>query len=1005
MSAEQPAQSQEQGRDYRETLFLPETPFPMKAGLPKREPEWIEHWDKIKLYQQLRADGAARPKFVLHDGPPYANGAIHIGHAENKILKDFVVRTRQMAGFDSDYVPGWDCHGLPIEWKVEEDFRKAGRKKHEIDPVEFRKACRAYADKWIPLQLSEFRRLGIEGDWAHYYSTMAFGAEAAIAAEWMKVVRTGLVYRGSKPVMWSPVERTSLAEAEVEYEEKTSTAIWVKFPVLELGDALQRAEMTLVNGDHGVPGSTEEHRIELAEDAAEAAQGASIVIWTTTPWTIPGNRAVSFSPRISYGVYEVEAIEEGLAFEPWVKAGDKLIFADKLAEDALRSAKAAKWKRLAGFDPEDVVCAHPLRGKFDGYDFEVPLLAGDHVTDDAGTDFVHTAPGHGVDDYNVWLAHKFPLDGIPKTVDEDGKLIAPGFNGEEIITLEGKNQGKDGPANKAVIEALIAQGNLLARGLIKHSYPHSWRSKAPVIFRATPQWFVAMDKKFRDGKTLRELALSAIDATAFYPAIGKNRIRGMVEDRPDWLVSRQRNWGVPLAMFVRKADGVILQDDEVDARIVKAMRAGGADAWWTTGAQTFLGEKYKAEDYEKVEDILDVWFDSGSTHAFVLEDEKRKLKWPADVYLEGSDQHRGWFHSSLLESCATRGRAPYDAVMTHGFVVAEDGRKMSKSLNNGVEPMDVAKQYGIEILRIAIGSADYGDDLRMGKNIIDQASETYRKLRNTLRYLLGALNGFEKAEALPRSDETPLLERWLLHRLWEVDAAVREGYANYEFRHALSAIVEFCNVDLSAFYVDVRKDSLYCDRPDALRRRACRTALNEVFERLTAWLAPIMPFTMEETWLTRFPDSPSVHLRQFPATPEAWRDDAAAETMAKLRRVRRVVLGALEVERREKRLGASLEAAPEIWIEDASLFAAASGADMAELCITSDATVKQGLAPAGAFRLEDTGQVGVVPKRATGAKCARSWRILPEVGQDSRYPDLSLRDADAVALWDSLNGR
>jgi isoleucyl-tRNA synthetase len=615
---------------------------------------------------------------------------------------------------------------------------------------------------------------------------------------------------------------------------------------------------------------------------------------------------------------------------------------------------------------------------------------------------VHTAPGHGVDDYNVWLANKFPLDSIPKTVDEDGKLIAPGFNGEEIITLEGKNQGKDGPANKAVIDALISQGKLLARGQIKHSYPHSWRSKAPVIFRATPQWFVAMDRPFRDGKTLRQLARDAVDATAFFPAMGKNRIGGMIDDRPDWLVSRQRNWGVPLAMFVRKRDGLILQDDFVDARIVAAMREGGADAWWTTPAQTFLGDGYKAEDFEKIEDILDVWFDSGSTHAFVLEDEKRHLKWPADMYLEGSDQHRGWFQSSLLEGCATRGRAPFNEILTHGFVVAEDGRKMSKSLGNGVEPMDVANKYGIEILRLAIAAADYGDDLRMGKTIIDQAAESYRKLRNTLRYLLGALAGFGDDERFAAA-EMPLLERWVLHRLGELDRTVREAYAQYEFRAALGAIVEFCNIELSAFYLDVRKDSLYCDRPDSPRRRAARTVMHETFERLTAWLAPLAPFTMEEAWSTRHPGAPSVHLRQLPETP--WRDEEAAATMDKLRRVRRVVLGALEVERREKRIGASLEAAPEIWIEAPDLLAAAQRADMAELCITSDAAVKAGPPPADAFTLADTPGVAVVVKRATGTKCARSWRILPEVGQDPRYPELSLRDADAVAYWDETHGR
>jgi isoleucyl-tRNA synthetase len=1015
MSADRPAPKPHEGRDYRETLFLPETPFPMKAGLPQREPRWVARWDEIGLYRRLRAEAAGRPKFVLHDGPPYANGPIHIGHAENKILKDFVVRTRQMMGFDADYVPGWDCHGLPIEWKVEEDFRAKGRKKQEVSPVEFRRACRDYADKWIPLQRDEFRRLGIEGDWRHYYSTMSFAAEAAIAAEFHKVVRTGLVYRGVKPVMWSPVERTSLAEAEVEYADKVSHAIWVKFPIRENVARPKRP-------GEKVQGVVED---ELMNDAA------SVVIWTTTPWTIPGNRAISFNPKIGYGVFEVESVEQGLTFSPWAKVGERLIVANNLAADVFKAAHVATWKHIRDFNPDGVVCVHPLRdwrpsplageGR---YGFDVPLLPGEHVTDETGTGFVHTAPGHGVDDYNVWLQSGRKQSDIPYTVDEDGRFTdqAPGFEGLEIIQLEGKNLGKDGPANEAVIKALIEAGNLLARGRITHSYPHSWRSRAPVIFRATPQWFVSLDKPFLNGKTLRQIALSEIERVDWgqhrlKDERDKHRIKAMVEDRPDWLVSRQRNWGVPLSMFVSKKSGEILKDDAVDARIIAAMEKGGADAWWSTPAPDFLGDKYRAEDYEKVEDILDVWFDSGCTHAFVL-GTRPTLPFPAAVYLEGADQHRGWFQSSLLESCLTRGRAPYDATITYGFCVAEDGRKMSKSLGNGVEPQDVEKQFGIEIFRLLVAAADYRDELRVGKTILDQSAETYRKLRNTLRYLLGALSGFDDEERLDAPPFTggvsaelaeggtvPLLERWLLHRLRELDETVRAGYQTYEFRRALSAIVEFCNVDLSAFYVDVRKDALYCDRPDSLRRRACRTALSEVFDRLTAWLAPIMPFTTEEAWLTRFPEAVSVHLRQFPETPPAWKLEAAAVEMERLRKVRAVVTGALEVERRERRIGASLEAAPRVFITDPVLLGPVKTVDFAELCITSAITVEAGEGPAGAFSLPEVPGVWVVPERAKGRKCARSWRILPEVGHDPRYPDLSLRDADAVAFWDQAHGR
>ncbi|MBI3438952.1 MAG: isoleucine--tRNA ligase [Proteobacteria bacterium] len=1027
------------GRDYRETLFLPELPgdpFPMRAGLPKKEPERVEYWKQIGLYDLLRKDAASRPKFILHDGPPYANGAIHIGHAENKILKDIVVRAKQMTGFDCDYVPGWDCHGLPIEWKVEEDFRKAGRKKQDVPAVEFRKACREYADKWIPLQKQEFQRLGIEGDWDRYYATMSFDAEAAIAAEFLRVAKTGLVYRGSKPVMWSPVERTSLAEAEVEYAEKTSPTIWVKFPIFGVGVT---------------KGHPENQGIRL--------QGASVVIWTTTPWTIPGNRAISFSPEIKYGCYEVEEVEAGLPYEPWVTAGEQLVVADNLSEDVRQAAKVARWRRVCPVDPRLLDSQHPLRkwSKANGgYQFDVPLLSGAHVTDGAGTGFVHTAPGHGQDDFNIWKEYEVAGDlasrgvdpAIPFTVDAEGRFTnqAPGFEGLEIIQLEGKNTGKDGPANKAVIDALIEVGALLARGQLKHSYPHSWRSHAPLIFRNTPQWFIALDKPYDagGGRTLRQVALAEIERVDWGQRRlnddrDQNRIKAMIEERPDWLISRQRNWGVPLAIFVSKADGAVLQDNEVDARIVAAMKQGGADVWWSTPAQEFLGTKYKAEDYEKVEDILDVWFDSGSTHAFVLGERDKPtrpsfLNPRSVLYLEGSDQHRGWFHSSLLESCATRGRAPYDEVITYGFTVAEDGRKMSKSLGNGVEPQQLEKEYGIEPFRLLIASADYRDELRLGKTILAQSTEMYRKLRNTIRYCLGALKDFDDTErfgfvgyvegqaeanavlaatmreqgiAFEKDPKAgwPLLERWLLHRLWQLDGVVREAYATYQFRAALSAIVEFCNVDLSAFYVDVRKDALYCDAPNSVRRRACRSALDEVFARLTVWLAPILPFTMEEAWLTRFPNDKSVHLRQFPETPEAWRDDFVGEEMARLRAVRAVVTGALEVARRDKQIGAALEAAPVVYIASEDTLASLKNVDFAELCITSGVTLKIGDGPADAFRLPETPGVAVTIEKASGVKCARSWKYFDPLTADPKYPDITPRDADAVAAWDAAHGR
>ena len=869
---------------------------------------------------------------MLHDGPPYANGAIHIGHALNKILKDFVVRTRFALGYDVDYVPGWDCHGLPIEWKIEEELRAAGRRKEQVSKAEFRTACRAYAAQWITEQAREFKRLGVLGDWGHRYSTMDFTSEAAIVAEFHKFIASHQLYRGLKPVMWSPVERTALADAEVEYHDHVSPTIWVKFPVTE---------------------------------GSDAALGGSVVIWTTTPWTIPGNRAIQYGPDIAYGAYRVEALEQGLPFAPWARPGEVLVLADKLAAEVFAAAKVAKWLRLESVDPQGMVCAHPLAALDPGYGFSVPLLSSDFVTDDTGAGFVHTAPSHGAEDYQVWIAHGHRE--VPETVDEDGAYApdVPLFGGLKVLETEGKKAGKFGPANDAVISRLIEAGNLLARGRLEHSYPHSWRSKAPVIYRATPQWFIRMDTPLDDaahgGKTLRETALAAIDATAFYPASSRNRMRGMVETRPDWLVSRQRAWGSPLAMFVDRETGQPLHDEQVNARIVNLIAAEGADAWFTRPPRDFLGN-HDPERYEKVEDILDVWFDSGSTHAFTLEG-REHTRWPADLYLEGSDQHRGWFQSSLLESSATRGRAPYDAVMTHGFTLDEKGEKMSKSIGNSVEPQDVIRDSGAEILRLWSALVDYGEDQRMGPTILQTTIDAYRKIRNTLRYLLGALAGFEPAERLPVEDMPPL-EQFVLHRLWELDGKVRAAYGAYEFEPVVRAIADFCSNDLSALFFDIRKDVLYCDPPQRMRRRAARTVMDAAFERLTIWLAPILAFTSEEAWSTRFPDAGPNAMRVFPDTPEAWRDEAEAQRWRKVERVARVVTGALEVERRDKRLGAALEAAPVVYIADPELAAAFDGLDPAEVFRTSAATLADGDGPPGAFRLDDLAGVSVAPRPA-----------------------------------------
>ncbi|MEO1136724.1 MAG: class I tRNA ligase family protein, partial [Pseudomonadota bacterium] len=723
-------------------------------------------------------------------------------------------------------------------------------------------------------------------------------------------------------------------------------------------------------------------------------------------WTIPGNRAICYGPKLSYGLYEVVAMKSDLDFEPWSKPGDKLILSDALAESVREAGLIAEWKRVADVEADTLngtVCAHPLKGFGGGYEFDVPLLAGDHVTDEAGTGFVHTAPGHGQEDYIAWVSAFGTQAEIPHTVDEDGAFTdeAPGFTGEQVIITEGKKKGKDGGANKAVIDQLIKHDKLLARGRLVHSYPHSWRSKAPVIFRNTPQWFIALDKPTANGKTLRENALAAIDATAFTPARGRTRIRTMVEDRPDWLISRQRAWGVPITIFVHKKTGEILRDSTVDQRILGAIREAGADAWFEKSAQEFLGAGYNAEDYEKIDDILDVWFDSGSTHAFVLE-ERDDLKWPADVYCEGSDQHRGWFQSSLLEACGTRGRAPYEHVVTNGFVGDGEGRKMSKSLGNVILPEEIIKQYGAEIIRIWVASSDYTEDLRISKEIIGSAVDAYRKLRNTLRYLLGALSDFSDEEQLPVED-MPELERYILHRLAVLDEEVRSGYEAFDFKGVWRKCIDFASLDLSAFYLDIRKDALYCDQPDAVRRRAARTVMAAVFDRLVTWLAPVCVFTMEEAWLARYPSADgSVHLQQFPETPAAWRDEALGDKWRKIREVRRVVTGALEVERREKRIGASLEAAPVVYVSDVALLRAYDGLDPAELFITSGARLSDAPAPDRAFRLEgEAPSVAVAPAEAEGEKCRRCWRILPEVGVHESHSDLCERCIDAVEAWDA----
>jgi len=962
--------------DYRDTVFLPETDFPMRAGLPVREPDWLARWERLGIYDRLRDKateaaraGTPRPDFVLHDGPPYANGHLHIGHALNKTIKDIIVRSHQMMGHDSRYVPGWDCHGLPIEWKIEEQYRAKGLNKDDVDIVAFRQECRKFAEGWVAIQREEFKRLGVTGNWADPYLTMNFHAEAVIAEEFMKFLMNGSLYQGSKPVMWSPVEKTALAEAEVEYHDHTSHTIWVRFK------------------------------------PKTGLDGAAVVIWTTTPWTIPQNRAVAFNPGIAYGLYRVDAVEEkSTALE-----GELLVLADALAQGVMTAAKVAGFTRVRDVAPSEfdgVILAHPyagVEGANGEWDFDVPLLPGDHVTDDAGTGFVHTAPSHGDDDYQLGL--KF---GLPMTynVEPDGsyRKDLPLFGGEAILD----ENGKEGSANVSNIKQLAYAGALLAKGKVKHSYPHSWRSKAPLIYRNTPQWFAAIDVKLDDdlntyGDTIRKRALKSIeDLVKFTPVSGRNRLHSMIENRPDWVLSRQRAWGVPLTCFTKRGakptdPDFLLRNAEVNARITAAFEVDGADVWYQPSFKArVLDGIVDPEAYDQVFDVLDVWFDSGSTHAFVLRDRADGTKdGIADVYLEGTDQHRGWFHSSLLQASATKGRAPYRNVVTHGFTLDEKGMKMSKSLGNTVAPQEVIDEYGADILRLWVAQTDYTADQRIGPKIIKGTADSYRRLRNTLRFLLGGLAGFTEEERVAPA-EMPELEQWMLHRMAELDHAVRRDYRAFDFSGVFQTLFNFCTVDLSAFYFDIRKDTLYCDAPGSVRRRAARTVMDLLFHRLTTWLAPILPFTMEDVWLSRFPeDTSSVHLEDFAETPADWLNEPLAAKWDGIRRARRVVTAALEVQRTAKVIGASLEAAPVVHIDEEALASALKSVDFADLCITSGLSVTTDPAPNEAFRLPEVQGVAVVFETADGEKCGRCWRILPDVGSH-KHPHTCARCNDAL---------
>ena len=932
--------------DYKDSLLLPKTDLPMRANLPEREPGFLEVWKKNELFSKLRESSASKEKFILHDGPPYANGNLHMGTALNKILKDVIVRSRQLDGFDAEYRPGWDCHGLPIEWKVEEKFRDEGKNKEEIPINDFRNECRLFAKNWIEIQKKQFMRLGILGNWSNPYTTMEFSSESIIVKEFHKFLMSGDLYRGSKPVMWSVVEKTALAEAEVEYLEHASPTIWVNFPIQSNDDDLV---------------------------------DSSILIWTTTPWTIPANRAVAYSSKFQYGLYKVSSTEEGSL----ATLGKKIIINSALKGNVEKASKSELTfvKEISSFD--NMLCSHPF--KESGYDFDIPILEGDFLTEDAGTGFVHIAPSHGQDDYE--LAIKNGIE-PPFILNDEGVYL------ENVKLFAGKrvynSDGTLGDATGSVISELINSGNLFGKGKLRHQYPHSWRSKAPLIFRNTPQWFISMEKN-----GLRDKSLKAIEEVQWIPERGKNRIKSMVESRPDWVVSRQRAWGVPLAIFVNKETGQPLKDQDVNDRISKSFEQKGSDTWFDIKSDQFLGDKYNSDEWEKVNDILDVWFDSGSTHAFVLEGEDG-LGSPANLYLEGSDQHRGWFQSSLLESCGTRGKAPFKQVLTHGFVMDKDGRKMSKSLGNVILPDDLIDQYGADVVRLWVVSSDFTEDLRVGQEIMKANVESYRKIRNTFRFLLGNLHEFKDEEIVPYH-EMPELEKYILHKLSIIDEKVKKNYREYDLKSVFQDLLNFSNLDLSSFYFDIRKDTLYCDSPNSLSRRATRTVLDIIFNYLVVWFSPILCFTTEEVLSSRFPNNKSsIHESSFSEVNEEWNNKELFAKWEKIRSVRKVVTGAIELERQEKRIGSSLEAFPTVFISDKEYLKIFSDIDLAEIFITSQAILKEGDGPSDAFRLDEMKMVSVECNLSNGRKCNRSWKILPEVGTDPDYPDLSIRDADVM---------
>ncbi len=901
------------GKDYKDTLNLPKTDFPMRGNLPKREPEILKKWQEMELYKKLLSEHKCDDKFILHDGPPYANGHIHIGHALNKILKDIVIKSKAMQGYQTPFVPGWDCHGLPIERAVFKEIRK---RKDEVDPVEVRKKCRAYAEKWVKTQKEEFIRLGVIGDWENPYITMDPKYQADIVRELGKFFEKGLVYRAKKPVYWCPSCITALAEAEIEYGDETSPSIYVAFKVKN-------------PQEKGLP------------------QDSYLVIWTTTPWTLPANVAVAVNPELTYALFKTEK--------------GNLIVAKELLSDFREKTglEGEVVKEVKGTELEGLTYTHPFVER------EGRVVLADYVASDTGTGLVHIAPGHGEEDYQVGLKYGLPVL-VP--VDDYGR-----FTEEAPQWLKGM---KIWDANPVIIERLKESGNLLFAGKITHSYPHCWRCKGKVIFRATPQWFIAMDK---GSPTLREVALKEIDRVKWIPEWGRTRIRNMVESRPDWCISRQRIWGVPIVAFYCKKCGEVIFSKEIADRVAEIFEKESADAWYTKSAKELLPESFRCpkcggEEFEKETDILDVWFDSGSSHGAVLE-KRPELRWPADLYLEGSDQHRGWFQASLLEACGTRGRAPYCSVLTHGFTLDEKGYKMSKSLGNVISPLDVIKQFGADILRLWVASENFTEDVRISHNILKTVSDAYRKIRNTIRFMLGNLYDFNPDEALPY-DELHEIDRWALNRFYQLTNDVIKDYEEYRFNRIFRRLYEYCSNELSAVYLDISKDSLYCEAPDSKRRRSSQTAIYGILHGLLTLIAPILSFTAEEAY-SHLPgrEKESIFLEEFPPLCEEL-DGEILERWNTLIKVKGVVNKALEEARRKELISHPLEASVKVYAgEELYSLLKEYEKELPFVFITSQAEVLplEG-APQDAVEDEETLKgVKVVVERAKGEKCPRCW--------------------------------